>query len=95
MGESGTTCRRFRPSRLGTRREQETGVRQASLYMLGAMGAKGLDNATFAEIRQAVQVGQAMASWTCGFDGARGGMYVVEKDGFQKASVVCSPARRN
>ena len=54
------------------------------LYMLGAMGEKGLDNATFAEIRQAVQVGQAMASWTCGFDGARGGMYVVEKDGFQE-----------
>jgi len=55
------------------------------IYMLGAMGAKGLDNATFAEIRQSVQVGQAMASWTCGFDGARGGMYVVEKDGFQES----------
>ena len=55
------------------------------IYMLGAMGANGLDNATFAEIRQAVQVGQAMASWTCGFDGARGGMYVVKRDGFQES----------
>lgn len=54
------------------------------IYMLGAMGAKGLDNATFAEIWEAVQVGQAMASWTCGFDGARGGMYVAEKDGFKE-----------
>jgi len=54
------------------------------IYMLGAMGAKGLDNATFAEIRHAVQVGQAMASWTCSFDGARGGMYVVKKGGFQE-----------
>jgi fructokinase len=55
------------------------------IYMLGAMGANGLDNATFAEIRQAVQVGQAMASWTCGFDGARGGVYVVKRDGFQES----------
>lgn len=53
--------------------------------MLGAMGAKGLDNLSLTEIRQAVRVGQAMASWACGFDGPRGGMYVCEKMAFQKS----------
>jgi len=55
------------------------------IHMLGAMGAKGLDNLTLTEVRQAVRVGQAMASWTCGFDGPRGGMYVSEKMAFQKS----------
>ncbi|HWG46498.1 MAG TPA: PfkB family carbohydrate kinase [Gemmataceae bacterium] len=53
------------------------------IHMLGAMGAKGLTDLTLAEVRQAVQIGQAMASWTCGFDGARGGMYGSEKAAFQ------------
>jgi sugar/nucleoside kinase (ribokinase family) len=54
------------------------------IYMLGAIGAKGLQDATLAEVRQALRVGQAMAAWTCGFDGARGGMYVVENGDFEK-----------
>src|SRR6185437_10584602 len=45
------------------------------IYMLGGLGAKGLDSLTLTEVRQAVRVGQAMASWACGFVGARGGMY--------------------
>lgn len=49
------------------------------IYMLGAMGAKGLDDITLDEVQQAIRVGQAMASWTCGFDGPRGGMYTVSK----------------
>jgi sugar/nucleoside kinase (ribokinase family) len=55
------------------------------IYMLGAMGAKGLDDLTLTEVRQAVRVGQAMASWTCGYDGPRGGMYVSDKMVFQKS----------
>jgi sugar/nucleoside kinase (ribokinase family) len=55
------------------------------IYMLGAMGATGLDHLTLTEVRRAIQVGQAMASWTCGFDGPRGGMYVTEKVTFQKS----------
>lgn len=55
------------------------------IYMIGAMGANGLDNLTLTEVRHAVRVGQAMASWTCGFDGARGGMYASKKMAFQKS----------
>jgi sugar/nucleoside kinase (ribokinase family) len=55
------------------------------IHMIGAMGAAGLDNLTLTEVRKAVQVGQAMASWTCRFDGPRGGMYVSEKSAFQKS----------
>jgi fructokinase len=53
------------------------------IHMLGAMGAKGLEDVTLTEVRQAVQIGQAMASWTCGFDGPRGGMYVTKRAAFQ------------
>lgn len=52
------------------------------IYMLGSKGAKGLANLTFDEVREAIRVGQAMASWTCGFDGPRGGMYTVTKSDF-------------
>jgi fructokinase len=55
------------------------------IHMLGAMGAKGLADVTLEETRQAVRVGQAMASWTCGFNGPRGGMYVTEKADFQRS----------
>ncbi|MGD9853896.1 MAG: carbohydrate kinase [Planctomycetaceae bacterium] len=55
------------------------------IHMLGAMAAKGIDNLTLAEVREAVKVGQAMASWACGFDGPRGGMYVSEKTSFEKS----------
>jgi fructokinase len=54
------------------------------IYMLGAAGAKGMENLTLAQVRQAIKVGQAMASWTCGFDGPRGGMYGSEKAAFEK-----------
>lgn len=52
------------------------------IYMLGAKGAKGLDDLTLDEVQKAIRVGQAMASWTCSFDGPRGGMYTVSKSGF-------------
>lgn len=54
------------------------------IHMIGAMGAKGIHTLTLNEIRKAVRVGQAMASWACGFDGPRGGMYVSEKTAFQQ-----------
>lgn len=54
------------------------------IHMLGAQGAAGLDDLSHEQIRKAVHVGQAMASWTCGFDGPRGGMYQTTKKSFQK-----------
>lgn len=55
------------------------------IHMIGAMGAKGVHTLTLTEVRKAIRVGQAMASWACGFNGPRGGMYVSEKAGFQKS----------
>jgi sugar/nucleoside kinase (ribokinase family) len=55
------------------------------IHMLGAAGAKGIEDLTLAEVREAVKVGQAMASWTCAFDGPRGGMYVSDNATFEKS----------
>jgi fructokinase len=52
------------------------------IYMLGAMGAKGIDDVTLTEVRKAVRVGQAMAAWACGYNGPRGGMYHCDSTSF-------------
>lgn len=44
---------------------------QAGLRQLGADG-----------IRDALRYGQALAAWNCGFEGARGGMYVTNRETF-------------
>ncbi len=54
------------------------------VYMLCGNGASGLVDLTLDEVLKAIRVGQAMASWTCGFDGPRGGMYSLEKPEFAK-----------
>jgi fructokinase len=53
------------------------------IFMLGGLGAKGLDSLTLTEVREAVKVGQAMAAWACGFVGPRGGMYRCDRATFQ------------
>lgn len=35
-------------------------------------------------LRAALRYGQALAAWNCGFEGARGGMYAVAQDAFDK-----------
>lgn len=42
---------------------------------LGQLGAQGLMNLSGDDLVRALSAGQAMAAWTCGFEGARGGMY--------------------
>lgn len=49
---------------------------------LGRLGPNGLANATLQTIVEALEFGQAMAAWTCQYDGARGGMYCSNKEGF-------------
>lgn len=53
------------------------------IYMIGGLGANGLETLTLSDIRKAVKVGQAMATWACGFAGPRGGMYQCEPTTFQ------------
>jgi sugar/nucleoside kinase (ribokinase family) len=35
-------------------------------------------------LRDSIRYGQSLAAWTCGFEGARGGMYAVEKPEFER-----------
>lgn len=45
-------------------------------------GLAGLRNGGADGLRAALQYGQALAAWNCGFEGARGGMYAVARDAF-------------
>ena len=47
----------------------------------GLMGFKELSESDFCN---ALKQGQAFGAWTCGFEGARGGMYHVDKKQFTK-----------
>jgi sugar/nucleoside kinase (ribokinase family) len=47
-------------------------------------GARALEAADESAVRDALRYGQALAAWTCGFDGPRGGMYQVEKSQFER-----------
>jgi sugar/nucleoside kinase (ribokinase family) len=55
------------------------------IHMLGAQGAGGLEDINHEEVLKAVHVGQAMASWSCGFDGPRGGMYQTTNKAFHNS----------
>lgn len=52
---------------------------------LGPLGPTGLAAAPISAVEDAIRRGQAMASWACRFDGARGGMYAVTPAEFQQA----------
>lgn len=51
---------------------------------LGLLGASGLRNADHEAVTSALEIGQAMAAWSCQFNGARGGMYELSKPEFLK-----------
>jgi fructokinase len=55
--------------------------------LLGAAarnGLKGITEIGEGELTEALRYGQALAAWNCGFEGARGGMYVLEKHEFAR-----------
>jgi sugar/nucleoside kinase (ribokinase family) len=49
------------------------------LMMLGAKGLVGFLKTPSKTLRDALLFGQAMATWNCQFEGARGGMYAMDK----------------
>lgn len=55
------------------------------LHLIAQNGKEGLQQITATKLREALQIGQALASWNCGFEGARGGMYSVSKTAFLAA----------
>jgi sugar/nucleoside kinase (ribokinase family) len=54
------------------------------LDKLARTGLRGFNSATTDRLRDALRYGQALAAWNCGFDGARGGMYEVSKEIFER-----------
>jgi hypothetical protein len=57
------------------------------LAYLGTQGAKGLEHVGEREIQDALRQGQLLASWNCGFEGARGGMYVKPRHQLKKLAL--------
>ena len=53
------------------------------VHALGARGAVGVMNADATEVESALRLGQALAALTCAYEGARGGMYAMDKRQFR------------
>jgi fructokinase len=56
------------------------------IHALGVKGVVGLMNANEGELEGALRLGQALAALTCIFEGARGGMYAMDKKQFRAAT---------
>lgn len=54
------------------------------LDRLARGGLRGLRVASAESLHEALRYGQVLASWNCGFEGARGGMYQVDKPTFER-----------
>lgn len=52
------------------------------LSKIAGGGLAGMKSASVDSLRSALRYGQALAAWNCAFEGARGGMYAVERDHF-------------
>jgi fructokinase len=53
------------------------------IHRLGKQGFAGFKSTTVTQLQQSIRFGQALAAWTCKFEGARGGMYEVSSSSFQ------------
>jgi len=54
------------------------------LHGLAQNGLAGLTTIRRSQLEEALRFGQALAAWNCGFEGARGGMYAVDKPTFRR-----------
>ncbi len=52
------------------------------LSKIAGAGLSGLKSTSIESLTNALRYGQALAAWNCAFEGARGGMYAVERDLF-------------
>lgn len=55
------------------------------LHFLGRRGQQGLEGVTPTRLLRSLRFGQALAAWTCAFEGARGGMYRVAQAEFRRS----------
>ena len=61
------------------------------LACLGTQGAKGLEQVGESGLRDALRHGQLLASWNCGHEGARGGMYVTQRQQLEALALGIAP----
>lgn len=54
------------------------------LVVAGLKGVDGLKEGGEPSISRALRYGQALAAWNCGFEGARGGMYALDRQEFER-----------
>ncbi len=52
------------------------------LSKIASSGLSGLESASTSYLASALRYGQALAAWNCAFEGARGGMYAVDRESF-------------
>jgi fructokinase len=50
------------------------------LSKIAGAGLSGMKSASIEQLTGALRFGQALAAWNCAFEGARGGMYAVNRD---------------
>jgi len=62
------------------------------LSQVGASGHAGFISHTTDTIAQALQHGQTLAAWNCGYEGARGGMYAEADAVLQVATLIAQSA---
>jgi fructokinase len=55
------------------------------IHMLGQRGIAGLNAVKGTDLKHALEFGQALAAWNCQYEGARGGMYLIDKRSFHQA----------
>jgi fructokinase len=55
------------------------------IHRVGQQGRAGLLAASEKQVRQALRFGQALAAWNCAFEGARGGVYRVDRPIMQQS----------
>ena len=67
----------------------------AGILAKAAMGGQvGFRSGGVAAIGSALRYGQALAAWNCAFEGARGGMYAVGREAFEKQVQALASGRR-
>ncbi|WPE24259.1 PfkB family carbohydrate kinase [Shinella zoogloeoides] len=54
------------------------------LMNAASAGIQGLKQMGEADLENALRYGQALAAWNCGFEGARGGMYALDRQEFAR-----------
>jgi fructokinase len=85
VGTAGwRTVPAFRPKNLKDSAGSGDWCSAGLLHRLAHGGLRGLRAADSSQLQEAIRYGQALATWNCGYEGARGGMYQVSRPVFER-----------